>query len=123
MSPAKPDPPEAQILQRLRDLTAQRSVRLRMIPVPMPDDQRWTDSRQIFTEPITYVSRESFADGIHLGTQQLGVRWCVGTAIAETYAAGYGLTGDLPRVSVISEEGCEPTSRPARVIEGPQRRQ
>lgn len=109
-------------LKRLRDLTAARQVRLRMIPVPMPDDQRWTDSQRIFTEPMTYVSRESFADGIHLGTPQLGIRWCVGTSIAASVAAGYGLAGDLPQVSVISEEGCEPAAHPARIIEGPARR-
>jgi hypothetical protein len=104
-------------LARMRTLAATRGGTVRVVPVPMPDDQPWEDPQQIFSDPIMYLGREAFVDAIHLG--QMGgtsVHWCVGSAISRRFAERFGLTSDLPTQSFRLHDVCEDPARPFRVV-------
>jgi len=108
----------AYFLGRMRALAATRGGTLRVISVPLPDDQLWTDPRGDFTEPFMFVERRAFGDGVHLSLLENGVHWCVGATIAKRFAARYGLADDLPTHAPVLDNICEDPARPFRIIGG-----
>lgn len=105
-------------LGRMRALAASRGGTLRVIAVPMPEDQVWSDPRGVFTGAFMYVERDAFGDGVHVSTLANGVHWCVGATLAKEFAARYGLSADLPSHAPVLENICEDPARPFRIIGG-----
>ncbi len=107
----------AHFLERMRALAATRGGTVRVIPVPMADDQPWEDPQHIFSAPIMYIGRESFVDAIHLGPfGSRSVHWCVGSSIARRFAERYGISADLPQQPPQLNDVCEPPDRPFRIV-------
>ena len=108
----------AHFLTRMRALAASRGGTFRLIPVPMPEDQIWSDPQGVFTDRFTYVERRAFGDGVHLSLLENGVHWCVGATVAKGFAARYGLSDDLPSHEPVLDNICEDPARPFRIIGG-----
>lgn len=106
----------AYFLKRMRALAESRGGTLRVISVPMPDDQVYADPLKVLTEPITYVERGAFGDGVHVSTLANGVHWCVGATIARRFAEAYGLSADLPTHEPVLDNICEDPAHPFRII-------
>jgi hypothetical protein len=95
----------AYYLPRIEALAVSRGGNLRVISVPLPDTEPWTDPAGIFDAPILYLPRADFGDGVHLGP--IGMKSCAGTGIAARFAARYGLVADLPVAQAPPAERCE----------------
>lgn len=105
-------------LARIRALAASRGGTVRVIAVPLPDDQLWSDPRGYFTEPLMFVEHRAFGDGVHVSLLENGVHWCVGATIAKRFAERYGLSADLPTHAPVLDNICEDPAHPFRVIGG-----
>lgn len=108
----------AYFLGRMRALAAGRGGTLRVISVPLADDQQWSDPGGYFTEPFMFVERGAFGDAVHVSTLANGVHWCVGATIAKRFAARYGLLADLPVHEPVLDNICEDPAHPFRIIGG-----
>ncbi|MEI6244392.1 MAG: hypothetical protein WCQ64_05025 [Acidobacteriota bacterium] len=108
----------AYFLEKMRALAASRGGTFRLIPVPMPDDQIWTDPRGVFTDKFTYVERRAFGDAVHVSLLENGVHWCVGATIAKGFAERHGLMADLPSSEPVLNNICEDPAHPFRIIGG-----
>ena len=106
----------AYFLGRMRALAASRGGTLRVISVPLPDDQQWSDPAGYFTGPFMFVERRAFGDAVHVSTLENGVHWCVGATIAKRFAERYGLSADLPVHEPVLNNICEDPARPFRII-------
>lgn len=107
-------PVAAHFVPRLRALAASRGGTLRIVSVPLPDSEPWTDRDHIFDDEIMYLPRESFGDGVHLGP--VGMRPCAGTAIGRRFAEAHGLLDDLPAAQLPVDRRCEDPAHPLRVV-------
>ena len=98
-------PVAAHFVPRLRALAAARGGTLRIVSVPLPESEPWTDPSRILNDAIMYLGRESFGDGVHLGP--VGMKSCAGTGIARRFAQLHGLLADLPLAQVPADQRCE----------------
>lgn len=98
-------PIAAHFLPRLRAMAAARGGSFRIISVPLPDTEPWTDPSGIFSDSIMYLDRATFGDGVHLGP--VGMKSCAGTAIARRFAEAHGLLADLPTTQLPADQRCE----------------
>ena len=98
-------PVSAHFIPRLQGLAASRGGTLRIVSVPLPDTEPWTDPSHIFNDEILYMPKPVFGDGVHLGP--IGMKPCAGTAIARRFAELHGLVADLPLPKVPAHLRCE----------------
>jgi hypothetical protein len=98
-------PVSAHFIPRLQGLAASRGGTLRIVSVPLPDTEPWTDPSHIFNDEILYLPKSVFGDGVHLGP--IGMKPCAGTDIARRFADLHGLAPDLPLPKVPANLRCE----------------
>lgn len=98
-------PVSAHFIPRLQGLARSRGGTLRVVSVPLPETEPWTDPSRIFDDEILYLPRDVFGDGVHLGP--VGMKPCAGTAIARRFAELHGLAADLPLPKVPAGQRCE----------------
>ena len=81
VGPVPPGPPGAVVVPlsrvsrhymgKMRALCAGKGVRLRVLPGPTPDDQRYADTAGIYDGAIGYFDAAKFIDGIHMKAEHL----------------------------------------------------